>query len=103
MICPEWAKMKMTEWRVMMSEKKNSRYQAEVSDELMNQIAAGNDPETMSKDDLKSLIHHYRNMAQQMMNGGIYNGGSGVGRSIDACNSCADTLQEVYLRRFPED
>lgn len=86
-----------------MTEKKNSLNPAEVSDELMNQIAAGNDPETMTKEELKNLIHHYRNMAQQLMNGGLYNGGSGVGHSIDACNSCADTLQEVYLRRFPED
>ncbi len=86
-----------------MSEKKNSLYPAEVSDELMNQIAAGNDPETMSKEDLSDLIRQYRNLAQQMTNGGIYNGGSGIGPSIDACNSCADTLQEVYLRRFPEN
>jgi hypothetical protein len=86
-----------------MSEKKNSLYQAEVSDELMNQIAAGNDPETMAKKDLADLIHHYRDMAQKLTNSGIYNGGSGIGPSIDACNSCADSLLEVYLRRFPEN
>ena len=74
----------------------------DIPEELLSEVAGGNDPETMSKQELENLIHHYRELANRMKEGSYRNKYNAT-PSIEACNTTADNLQVIYRRRFMED
>ncbi len=73
-----------------------------IPEELLSEVSGGNDPETMSKQELENLIHHYRDLAYRMKEGSYRNKYNAT-PSIEACNTTADNLQIIYRRRFMED
>ena len=74
----------------------------DIPEELLSEVSGGNDPETMSKQELENLIHHYRELANRMKEGSYRNKYNAT-PSIEACNTTADNLQVIYRRRFMED
>ena len=74
----------------------------DIPEELLSEVSGGNDPETMSKQELENLIHHYRELANRMKEGSYRNKYNAT-PSIEACNTTADNLQIIYRRRFMED
>ncbi len=74
----------------------------DIPEELLSEVSGGNDPETMSKQELENLIHHYRDLANRMKEGSYRNKYNAT-PSIEACNTTADNLQIIYRRRFMED
>ena len=81
---------------------KNTQNFMDIPEELLSEVSGGNDPETMSKQELENLIHHYRDLANRMKEGSYRNKYNAT-PSIEACNTTADNLQVIYRRRFMED
>lgn len=65
-------------------------------------VTGGNDPETMSEEDLLELISFYRRMIYQARESSHISFRDPSG-TMDACSRAVDELLAVYNRRFNAD
>ena len=81
----------------------NNKNYTDIPEELLSEVAGGNDPETMSQEELAALIHRYRDLASRVREADsrkIHQDLHGSVATINACSETAENLQQIYNRRF---
>ncbi len=73
-----------------------------ISDDTIAKVAGGNDPETMSEEELNALISHYQNLRERFrgMASASSEGNRDLSRSAGACDDSIIALTEIRKRRF---